>query len=125
MLHLGLDLARDLEAPPGSVDGTERRAKNFVDQRTTAEPGDPGAQKSQDVRVVTAGILLDNVQNVAIVLCLAFAITCRAECSTRICQSLDRNLLKTHQQTPLDALPAVNASRTVILPIPLSIREEA
>ena len=44
VLHLGLDLARDLEAAPGRVDGAERRAKNFVDQRTPAEPSAPSAQ---------------------------------------------------------------------------------
>lgn len=116
VLHLGLDLARDLEAAPGRVDGAERRAKNFVDQRTPAEPSDPSAQKSQDLRVVAAGVLLNNVQNVAIVLYMAFAIRCWAEYSTGICKSLDRNLLKTHQQSPLDALPAANASHTVVLP---------
>ena len=116
VVHLGLDLARDLEAAPGCADGAERRAKDFVDQRTAAEPMDPCAQKSQDVRVIAAGILLNDVQDVAIVLHLAFAISCWAERSTGICKGPERNLLKTHQPSPLDALPAVNASRTVILP---------
>jgi hypothetical protein len=63
-----LDLARDLEAARGRVDGAERWAKNFVDQRTAAKPMDPCAQKGEDVRVIAAGILLNDVQDVAIVL---------------------------------------------------------
>src|SRR5262249_48880793 len=91
-----LDLACDLEATPGSVDGAERGAKDLVDQSTAAEPMDPCAQESQDVRVIAAGILLDDVQHVAIVFRLGFAIGCRID-SAGACRP-DRNLMKTQQQ---------------------------
>jgi len=43
LVHLRLDLARALEAAPRRVDGAERGAENFVEQRSVAEPRDPGA----------------------------------------------------------------------------------
>ena len=62
------DLARDLEAARGRVDGAKRGTEDLIDQRAAAEPMDPCSQKGEDVRVIAAGILLNDVQDVAIVL---------------------------------------------------------
>ena len=90
----------------------------------------PYAQNSEEARVIAAGILLNDVQDVAIVLHLAFSIRCGAECSP------DGDLLKTHHRllgppqrctpraapilrrhVPIDASPSVDASRNHYHPI--------